>query len=304
MSAVDEAIARQRSNIPQALRPQRRWLTWQRRPKRNRPGKFDKVPFYPDGRKRYGAQGRPEEREWLGEFEEAIEAYATKTTLHGVGLALLPDITDWALDLDDCIDGSGKLSDLAQRVVDSGTYCERSPSGAGLRALFAGKIGIDKKNHAAGVETFNSQGFVTMTGDRIGGESLLPCPPALLEEILATVRAGSRSKGTRGDTVLPLPPAGNPDAGNDVRLPLSIWKRLHRPYRKGCDRSREAFLIALDLNRAGLSAEQALALMARPDCDVLTPALERRGGDIESARVWLWKYVVAPAYQQGGTHGR
>jgi hypothetical protein len=65
MSAVDEAIAQWRVNIPQTLRPQRRWLTWQRRPKPNKPGKFDKVPFYPDGRQRYGAQGRPEERAWL-----------------------------------------------------------------------------------------------------------------------------------------------------------------------------------------------------------------------------------------------
>jgi hypothetical protein len=173
-----------------------------------------------------------------------------------------------------------------------------------VRALFAGKIGIDAKNHAAGVETFNSQGFVTVTGDRIGGEALLPCPPAMLEEILTTVRAGRRRGYQSHDATSSRPPPETPEAALDVRLPLTLWKRLEKPYRDGCDRSREAFLIALDLNRAGLSAEQALALMARPDCDVLTPALERRGGDIESARVWLWKYVVAPAYQQGGTHGR
>jgi hypothetical protein len=296
MSATDEAIARWH-NIPQPLRPRRRWLTWQRRPKPNKPGKFDKVPFYPDGRQRYGAQGRPEERGWFGEFDEAIEAYATKTTLHGIGLALLPDISDWALDLDNCIDGNGKLSDLAQRVVDSGTYCERSPSGTGVRALFAGKIGIDAKNHEAGVEVFDSRGFVTVTGDRIGGEALLPCPTALLEEILCTVRAGSRDKGKNGDAVRPLPAAETPDTARRVQLPARLRVRLHYPYPAGCDRSAAAFSIALQLARTGLTPQQCLELMSAPE--VLEPALERRAGDIESARAWMWRYVVAPAFSEG-----
>lgn len=303
MSATNEAIARWRSNIPEELWSLPAWLLWKKVPKPNKPGKFDKVPFYADGCQRYGAQGRPEERVRLVEFGDALAAYAERETLHGIGLALLAYVPAWALDLDDCIDGAGKLSALAQRVVDFGTYAERSPSGRGVRALFAGKVGIDAKNHAAGVEVFDSRGFVTITGDRLGGESLLPCPPALLKEILDTVRAGSRSKGRRGDTVLPPPATENPEAGRDVRLPLSLWRRLDNPYPPGTDRSAAAFSIALQLSRVGLTAEQAFALMARPDCDVLAPALERRGGDIESARVWLWKYVVAPAYQ-GDTHGR
>jgi hypothetical protein len=33
---------------------------------------------------------------------------------------------------------------------------------------------------------------------------------------------------------------------------------------------------------------------------VLVPALERREGDIDSARDWMWLYVVLPAFTKPG----
>jgi hypothetical protein len=320
-----EQITRWRANIPEELWDLPVWLLWRRVPKPNKPGRYDKIPQYANGRQPHGANGSADDRAQLVEFGDALLAYQ-RGRADGIGVAVLCDIPWWALDPDDCIRTDGALTPLAQRVVDCGSYVERSPSGNGLRAIYAGKAGIQAKNHTAGVEVFDSAGFVTLTGNRRRGDSLLPCPPALLEEILSTVRAGSRSKGTKADNVSfgsddsrqaevgtkpdnisfgsngAAPPA-NPDAGSDVRLPLALWQRLERPYRDGCDRSAVAFSIALQLHRAGLTAEQAFALMARADCNVLAPALERRGGDIESARVWLWKYCVLPAYQERA-HGR
>jgi GNAT superfamily N-acetyltransferase len=298
MNGADQ-IARWRDAIPEELWPLPVWLLWVRKPKPGKLGKFDKIPFYASGHQRHGTNGSAEDRAQLAEFGDALVAYQ-RGRYAGIGVALLPDAPFWALDLDDCIAPDGALSPPAQRVVASGSYAERSPSGHGVRALYAGKAGVDAKNHAAGVEVFDSRGFVTVTGDRLGGEALLPCPPQLLAEILSTVRADRR---THGVGISADSPPENPALVRDVRLPLALWRRLANPYPPGTDRSAAAFSIALQLSRAGLTREQTFAVMARTDCDVLAPALERRGGDIDSARAWLWRYCVLPAFQ-GDSHGR
>lgn len=297
----DMAIAGWRASIPEELWSVPAWLMWVRRPKPGKPGKFDKIPHYVDGRQRCGTNGSRDDRAQLVEFGDALVAYRCGR-FDGIGVALLPDVPVWALDLDDCIT-DGHLSGLAQRAVQTGTYCERSPSGHGIRALFAGKIGLDKKNHTAGVEVFDRRGFVTITGDRIAreilaDESLLLCPPPLLSELLAIVHAGPKS--TRVAPLTDAPPE-NPALARAVKLPLRIWQRLANPYPSGCDRSAVAYSIALQLSHRGVTAEQALELMSAPE--ILAPALERRSGDIASAREWMHRYVVLPAFESGGSRG-
>jgi hypothetical protein len=166
-----------------------------------------------------------------------------------------------------------------------------------VRALFAGKAGIDAKNHGAGVEVFDSRGFVTVTGGGLGGESILPCPSALLEEILATVRSAKHKDSALSLSSLTTPDE-NPALAKTVRLPMPLWRRILNPYPGNCDRSAAAFGIAAQLCRAGLTREQALEVMSATPC--IEPAAERRGGDIASARDWLWKYVVMPAFESRG----
>jgi hypothetical protein len=294
---VVATITRWRIGLPETLGHQRCWVVWVRYAKPGKPGKFDKVPYYITGHQRHGTNGNPADREQLADLDGAIRAYR-QGRYHGIGVALLPSVPWWALDLDHCINAAGRLSALAKRVVASGTYCERSPSGSGLRALFRGKIALNAKNHDAGVETFNDRGFVTITGDRVGvGVKLLPCPLALRKEIRSTVRAGSKAAATAGGSHEPIPA---PADISKLRLPSAVWRRLRNPYPAGCDRSSMAFSIAWGLAREGVKREQALDLMAHPDLTVLEPALERRRGDIESARRWLWKYVVLPAYAGAG----
>lgn len=294
LSPVNAAIARWRTSLPEALFEQRVFLLWIRRAKPNKPGRYDKIPRYASGEQRRGANGSAEDRAQLVDLGDALAAFH-RGRYDGIGVALLPDAPFWALDLDSCIDAD-MFSALAQRVIDCGTYCERSPSGSGLRALFAGKAGIDAKNYGRGVEVFDSRGFVTITGERLAGESLLPCPPALLAEILAIVGV-ERSRAARlvhhGFTDAP---PENAALLKDVRLPSHVWRRLVSPYAPGCDRSAAALSIALQLRQHGVTREQALELCSIPE--MLVPALERRGGDIESARAWMWKYCVVPAYQE------
>jgi len=291
-------IARWRQALPEALFDLPVFLLWKRRAKPGKPGKFDKVPHYANGGQRHGANGSPEDRAQLVDIGDAFVAFS-RGRFDGIGVALLSDSLFWALDLDNCI-SDGELSPLAQRVVASETYCERSPSGCGVRALFACKAGADAKNHRAGVEIFDSRAFVTLTGDRLSGDSMLPCAPSLLADILAIVRAGQRTHG--GSRAHSDAPPENPALARSVRLPLPMWRRLSNPYPTGCDRSAVAFSIALQLKRGGLTPEQALEIMSAPE--ILVPALERRTGDIAAARAWMHRYVVLPAFQSEGQHGR
>jgi hypothetical protein len=298
MAGRDEAIARWRRELPEALFDLRIFLLWTRRHKSAKPGRFDKVPYYASGRLRHGVNGSPEDRSELVDLGEVLVAYR-RGGYDGIGIALLSDVPVWGFDGDNCIDPNGNLSALARRVVESGTYSERSPSGRGVRSLFAGKIGINAKNFAAGVETFDSTGFVTLTADSIAGESLRPCPLALRAEILEIIGADRHTRDAssayRSDV-----PRENPIVAAGVRLPLHVWRKLLSPYRCGCDRSAVAFSIALLLKSHGLTREQTIEIMSAPG--VAAPALERRGGDIQSARQWMWRYVVVPAFESGAAH--
>jgi hypothetical protein len=282
-------ISRWRNVLPKDLWDLRAFLLWKRTAKPGKPGKFDKIPFYANGVQRNGANGSKADRARLVDFDAICAAF--KRNKHaGIGIALLPDAPFWALDLDDCITTDGKLSRLARRAVATGTYCERSPSGHGVRALFAGKAGADKKNHDAGVEVFDSRGFVTLTGDRIGGTCLLPCPAKLVTRLLTITRAGKRiaDATARSDA-----PPENAALADNVRLPISMWRKLATPYRPDDDRSAVALSIATGLRDRGLTPEQILELMSEPQ--VLAPALDRRNGNTASARNWMYRYVVLPA---------
>lgn len=284
-----------RAVVPKHVRSLRAWVVWKRVPKPDKPGKFDKVPYYSSGHKRYGECGGAADRARLGTFSDALEAYQDGGYA-GIGLALLPDAPVWALDLDHCIKSDGALTPLARRVATCGSYVERSPSGTGVRALYRGKAGVDAKNHYAGVEVFDSRGFVTITGDVLGGDSIIRCPPKLLKDILATVRAG---KGSAVHAGRPSEvPAKNPALAENVRLPKDVWRRVLNPYPQGCDRSAVAFGLAARLKRAGLSRQETLEVMAATPA--FAPALDRRGGNVSSAREWLWRYIVTPAFAGEG----
>lgn len=177
---------RLRLSVPQYLQNLPGWLVWEAAPKANDPSRFDKKPHYLAGGLRHGTQGSPRDRASLGGFEDAIAVMEGSDKWAGIGLAMLPE---WGLvggDFDDCIDG-----DIAPEVLEfiEGTYAEKSPSGAGVRAFWLGST-PDKKNHAAGVELFHRSGFLTITGDALSpGADIEPLPDGVKRRLLDKVNA-------------------------------------------------------------------------------------------------------------------
>lgn len=142
------------------------WLMWRREPRYENDPKPLKVPVWCDGTKRYGQQGGSHDRSKLTTFMMAREA-AVRQGASGLGFALLPEWGVSALDFDNCVGPNGELPAEVEYLA-ARTYTEYSPSGNGIRAFVYGDLGNHKTPTTPdqfGFETFNTSGFVTLTGN-------------------------------------------------------------------------------------------------------------------------------------------
>ncbi len=146
-------------NIPADLKALKGWVVWKAR-ERKKPGKFDKVPYYPAGLLRSGEQGSERDRAQLGTFEQAHKAFEENSRYSGLGLAMLPDWGLVAFDGDGCVSEAGEI-DADVDALTKGTYAEVSPSGKGIRAFYKGTYQNGSKN---GREIYSTKQFVTITG--------------------------------------------------------------------------------------------------------------------------------------------
>src|SRR6266542_2726960 len=124
-------------SAPKPLRPLKGWLLWRYEGGANG-GKPRKVPYYVNGKRRYGMQGSSEDRTQLACFEKAHAAYQ-RGGYEGLGLAMLPEWELVGLDFDKCIHQNGRVEATVLDLL-SDTYVEKSPSGTGLRAFMRGAL--------------------------------------------------------------------------------------------------------------------------------------------------------------------
>jgi len=168
------AIAPQHRDLvaPSALRELQGWLIWRYETQAGSDKQL-KVPYYADGGRRFGTQGSAQDRAALVSFAAACTAAARKG-FTGVGLAMLSDWGITALDFDKCVGADRRLPDDVLAIVGR-TYAEFSPSGQGVRAFVRGHLGNHKslaEPGRYGFETFNTNGFVTFTGNILDGVEL------------------------------------------------------------------------------------------------------------------------------------
>lgn len=122
---------------------------------------IDKVPMNPH-------TGRAASSNNPATWSTAAEAWAAKKRYGWAGIGYVFSIEAGVIgvDLDDCIDENGKLSDMAGQVVTMlDSYTERSPSGRGLHILACGTIPHSVKQ--PGYEMYNELRYFTVTGDRL-----------------------------------------------------------------------------------------------------------------------------------------
>lgn len=142
-------------NIPEFLRalPAANWTA---DPKPGHPGKFHKAPRNPKTGIRVGANDPAN----FGSFDDAVKGLDSGK-YSGIGVL----VTDGIIGLD--IDGLGQqppeVKDLVKRAVMAGAYCEKSPSGDGLRLFVRGSLPGTGRKHG-GLEIYGKARFLTVTG--------------------------------------------------------------------------------------------------------------------------------------------
>ncbi|MGH7179424.1 MAG: phage/plasmid primase, P4 family [Tepidisphaeraceae bacterium] len=163
-------------NIPTELRNGREfWVPWryQTKPGKSKP---DKIPY------RWNANGRASSTDpstWTA-FDNAMRCAAVRG-YDGIGIVLSDADPYTAVDLDNCVDDAGTLTDAAKEIVEwFASYSEITPSGRGLRIIVRGKF-AGKGRNACGTELYCRGRFVTITGNH------LPSTPTTIAENQAAV---------------------------------------------------------------------------------------------------------------------
>lgn len=248
--------------------------------------------------------------ETFSDYETALAAVANGG-IEGIGVAVTEFDPFVVVDLDGCRDpDGGALSEFAQEIVDSlATYTEISNSGRGLhlvcRSYVDGNYKANEDERASGraIEFFGTAGFVILTGHTLKGRTRVAnVPRATLRRLVDELRMTRKQRATYSRT--PAPPYQDPPEdsfaafaalGPFARLVLKgeqdapLADRFPRDRDGELDRSKVAFLAALNLRDAGFTAAQAYTLLDQSDW-IAEFVSEKAGG-------WLWRYVVEPAYK-------
>lgn len=146
-------------HIPDTLK-QQPWGVWKAEPREGTSDKFNKAPRCPLSGRKIGAN-QPEK---FGTFDEAKDAYETGQYT-GMGVVLNRSGIV-GVDIDDYVDIFSERPEVkawVRQAIKQGVYCEKSPSGKGLRLFMIGKLPASGRK-SAGLEIYDDARFLTVTG--------------------------------------------------------------------------------------------------------------------------------------------
>lgn len=146
--------------IPAELQSLKQWVLWRYI---YRAGKWTKAPFQPTG---YHAKSDAPQT-WHT-FAACIDAYHSGG-FDGIGIVCANRLCGF--DIDRCIDPDERWRAWAVDIVCGlDSYSEYTPSGAGIRVLFFGRLPDGwRKNAELGIECYDRARYFTVTGAHISG---------------------------------------------------------------------------------------------------------------------------------------
>ena len=161
-------------NLPQKLREQGLFCLWRYEQQGERRTKMPYNPNFPQER------AKSNDQTTFSPIGKATAA-AEQGRFDGIGIGIFGSLA--GIDIDHCIDDAGKLSPMAQDIVQTmNAYTEISPSGTGLRILFyAPGFSYDKNNYyikesKQGLEIYiagMTQRYLTVTGNTMRSSDLV-----------------------------------------------------------------------------------------------------------------------------------
>lgn len=140
------------------------WVLWRLESDKN--GRVTKVPYCGRSNRRASST---DPGTWTT-FDRVLEKIQKRRyTFKGIGVGVRKEDRLIFIDVDHCVSEDGKLSDVAQDIVDHlpGQFVEISQSGTGLHILALGEIPRNFKNSKNGVEMYSEKRFCSMTGNAL-----------------------------------------------------------------------------------------------------------------------------------------
>lgn len=287
--------------VPEELQQYQQWVVWKAVEKKKRDGsvKVTKVPHNP----KTGKPASTKRKEDWGTFDDVCEALLMYG-YSGIGFVFTAGDPFVGVDLDNCFDESGNLRDDARRAVDElQSFTEKSPSGKGLHIICKGELpGAGHCDNKAGREMYREGRFFTITAEVVEGLGTVKAGGAALKTLYSDwfgQSASNDASHTVGDMEwdpeAPLVSLDDMPIGEDWKTLVSDGDGLDRFTDSAGSPDRSAALLAVcqEMVSAGLNAESILAVLTEKKHFLAGAALDRRGGNPDSAKEWLWKYTLA-----------
>lgn len=144
------------------------WVLWKAIPQPTEKDKdhIGKIPYsFLTNQALKGAKGSKEYMDQLGSFWEVRQTLDNTKEYNGIGLVM--DRGLLGIDLDNCIDENGNISQKAQDIISiANTYTEYSPSKKGLRLLMYGtRPGTKQREGNLEIYDNPTNNYLTITGD-------------------------------------------------------------------------------------------------------------------------------------------
>jgi hypothetical protein len=223
--------------IPEDFKKIPQWVLWSLR-ERGEGKKAEKLPHNPST----GGFARISDHESWDSFEAALTAFQKGVGFQGVGFVLTENDPFTFIDIDNCIDGEGKVAPWAMDFVSElGSYTEVSPSGKGLHVFIrATKPGKRCKTDLfdGELEIYDRGRYATITGKRVEGtvasiEERQSQLEAIYERYFGAEKTASAVGIEGNDISIELRPEAEPPRdkleqllASDPRL-VEIWDRSY-----------------------------------------------------------------------------
>ena len=288
------------NNIPARLKEFDQWVVWNavNRVKKDGSVKVSKEPCNVQTGNTASAQ---DSKNWLT-FEEAADAYLYNG-FSGIGFVFTDNDPFVGIDLDGCVEGK-KVSNLAKMAVNTcKSFAEVSVSGTGIHIIGEATMITDGiQDHTLGVEMYSSKRYLTITAKTFSKyKEIAPMQDAvdLLfdewfgEKSLEHVESGEYEF----DEAVQIIPLGVMAIRDELKALVKDGKGVSRYKKAGDesgegDRSQALFFAAQEMISNGINKESVIHCFTDPENFLGEVALDRRKGNVASARIWLWKYIV------------
>lgn len=287
--------------VPGELQEYPQWVVWKAEKITKRDGtvKTTKVPYNP----KTGEKASTIKRQHWGTFDQACEAYLMDGYT-GVGFVFTADDPFVGIDLDNCFGKSGNLRDDAREAIDKlQSFTEKSPSGNGLHIICKGELpGAGHCDNKTGREMYQEGRYFTITADVVEGLGAVEIGGAALKGLYSDWFGQSASNDASHnvgdldwDSEAPLVSLDDMPVGESCKALIRDGEGLDKyPDSTGRpDRSAALLAVCQELISAGVNKESILTVLTDKEHYLASAALDRRGGNPESAKEWLWKYTLA-----------